>query len=180
MLSHYVDTTRLTIQSDRGLIALEPRTTRAIRIRYTLEDEFSRKPSMSVMPRSACPSRVPFQVENLPEGLVLSTDTLSVEIDRQTLAFTYRDSAGGVLTREPSRGGKTLDLINVVVSVFDQAATVESRKSADGVRVDAIPAQQVIDRRAHRSASVRQSWAGHTRALYTHVHRRRFWRSLPH
>ncbi len=151
MLSHYVDTMRLTIQTDRGLLALEPRTTRTIRIRYTLEDKFSRKPSLSVIPMSAGASPVAFRVEDLPEALILSTDSLSIEIDRQTLAFTYRDAAGDVLTREPARGGKTLDLIDVVVSVFDQATTVESRESADGVRFDTITTQQVIDRQAYHT-----------------------------
>ncbi len=138
ILSHDVDASRLTIRTDQGLIALEPRSARTIRIRYTREDELSRKPSLTVTPPPADALPVAFRVEDLPEALVLSTDALSIAIDRQTAAFTYRDSAGGILTREPARGGKTLDAIDVLVSVFDEAAVVESRTHADGVRIETV------------------------------------------
>lgn len=150
MFAYDVDAARLTIRTDQGLIALEPRTARAIRVRYTLEDELSQKASLTVLPSSDVTS-VPFRVEESPETLVLSTNALSVEIDRRTLAFTYRSSAGQILTREPARGGKTLDATPVLVSVFEQATVVESHESADGVRVEAVNVRQVVDRHAYHT-----------------------------
>ncbi len=150
MFAYDVDTTRLTIRTDRGLIALEPRTARTIRIRYTLEDALSQKESLAVLPSLGAPSVV-FHVEESPKALILSTDALSVEIDRRTLAFTYRDSAGSILTREPARGGKSLDTIPVVVSVFEEATLVESHENADGVRVEAVNIRQVVDRHAYHT-----------------------------
>ena len=94
ILSHVSDASRLTIRTNQGLIALEPRSARTIRIRYTREDELSRKPSLTVTPPPDDAPPVAFRVEDLPEALVLSTGALSVAIDRQTAAFTYRDSAG--------------------------------------------------------------------------------------
>jgi len=163
MFSHEVDGARLTIRTDQGLIALEPRSARTIRIRYTREDELSRKPSLAVTPPPAHvtaghrPPPVAFRIEELSEAVVLSTDALSVEIDRRTVAFTYRDSAGSLLTREPALGGKTLDAMDVVVSVFEQAPAghrpteVDSRENADGVRVDAVNVRQVVDRHAYHT-----------------------------
>ena len=60
-----------------------------------------------------------------------------IEIDRQTAAFTYRDSQGRLLTREPARGGKTLEPIEVAVSLFDDATMTEDEKAVDGVRIRA-------------------------------------------
>ena len=151
MLSYDVDGVRLAIRTDRGLIALEPRTAHTIRIRYTLEDELSRKPSFAVTPPPADVPPVTFRVEELPDALVLSTDALFVEINRQTLAFTYWDLAGSILTREPARGGKTLDAAPVVVSVVEEATVVESRENVDGVRVDAVNVRQVVDRYAYHT-----------------------------
>jgi alpha-D-xyloside xylohydrolase len=71
-----------------------------------------------------------------------------IEIDRRTSAFTYLDGAGRLLTREPARGGKTLEPIDVPVSVFDETTTIDSRANADGVRFDALDVRRVVDRRA--------------------------------
>src|SRR6185437_16855972 len=122
MLSHVVDAARLTIWADHGLLALEQRTARTVRIRYTLAADPSRNPSLTVtVTPSASASLVTFRAEEAPDTLVLSTDALCNEIDRRTLAFTHRDSAGKLLTQEPARGGKALDATDVLVSVFDQA-----------------------------------------------------------
>src|SRR5450759_1129986 len=138
ILSSEVDATRLTIRTDRGLIAVEPRTDRMVRVRYTLEDELSRKPSLTVTPDAAGAPPPAFRVEERPETLVLSTKALSIEIDPRTAAFTYRDPTGFVLTREPRQGGKNLDPVDVLVSVFDDAATVVRHENADGARIDAV------------------------------------------
>jgi alpha-D-xyloside xylohydrolase len=151
ILATGVDAARLTIRTDRGLIAIEPRTARTIRVRYTLEDELSRKPSLTVSPEAAAASSAPFTVDERSDAVVLRTDELAVEVDRQTGAFTYRDAFGALLTREPARGGKTLDPVDVLVSVFDEAATVERADSADGVRIEAVNVRQVVDRRAYHT-----------------------------
>jgi hypothetical protein len=70
-----------------------------------------------VTPQAADAPPAAFRAEERPDGLVLSTDALSVEIDWRTAAFTYRDPAGAILTREPARGGKTLDPIDALVSL---------------------------------------------------------------
>jgi alpha-D-xyloside xylohydrolase len=150
ILSHHVDAARLTIQTERGLIAIEPRTDRTLRVRYTLASELSHKPSITVTRKAAEAQAAAFRFEERPDALVLATESLVVEIDRRTAAFTYRDSAGNLLTREPARGGKTLDAIDVVVAVFDDATAVESRYSVDGVSVDAVDFRKVVDRRAYR------------------------------
>ena len=151
ILSYEVDAARLTIRTDQGLIALEPRTPRTIRIRYTAEDELSRKPSLTVTAEAAATPAVAFQVHELPESLVLSTAMLSVEIDRQTAAFTYRGLAHGYLTREPARGGKTLERIDVIVGVIDDPTAVASEENADGVRIAAANIRQVVDRHAYHT-----------------------------
>ena len=52
------------------------------------------------------------------------------------------------MVREPARGGKHLDPVEVRRSVFDATTVVEQRHTVDGVRVEARDVRQVVDRRA--------------------------------
>jgi alpha-D-xyloside xylohydrolase len=164
ILSYDVNADGVVLVTDCGLLALEPRTPRTVRIRCTLEPELSRKPSLIVVPNPACATPTPFTVEEKHDGLVFATAALSIEIDAGTARFTYRDACGALLTCEPERGGKTLDPIDVLVSVFDEATVVEDRKTADGVRVDAVNVRQVVDRRAYHT-KLEFEWAD-SEALY--------------
>jgi len=149
ILTYSIQPHALAIQTDCGYLALTPYTPRAIRVRYSLKPEFSQKPSLVVI---APPDlNAPFAVQETPERLLFATSEIAIAIDRQTAAFTYTDRDGNLLTKEPERGGKTLDPIDVLVSVFDESTTIASRSTADGVRIDAGNIRQVVDRQAYHT-----------------------------
>ena len=149
ILTYSLQPHELIIHTDHGYLALTPYTPRLIRIRYNLQPEFSSKASLIV---TAQPDpAVQFQVQETPGSLLFSTSEITIAIDRQTTAFTYCDRQGNLLTKEPARGGKTLDPIDVLVSVFDESTAIESRFTADGVRVDAANVRRVIDRQAYHT-----------------------------
>ncbi|HMB24903.1 MAG TPA: DUF4968 domain-containing protein, partial [Anaerolineales bacterium] len=139
----------LLIQNDRGWLKLTPYSPRAIRIRYTERSEFSNKPSLMIIAQPD--ERVQFDVRENETSLIFSTDDLTITVDRQTLAFTYCDNTGHVLTKEPARGGKTLEPVDVTVSVFDQATISKDSENVDGVRSRAGNVRQVIDRQAYHT-----------------------------
>src|SRR5512144_1698364 len=127
ILTYSIQSHELSIHTDHGYLALTPYTPRLIRIRYNLQPEFSSKASLIV---TAQPDpAVPFQVQETPDSLLFSTSAMTIAIDRQTTAFTYRDRQGNLLTKEPAHGGKTLDPIDVFVSVFDESTAIESRST---------------------------------------------------
>src|SRR5664280_3709009 len=113
ILSHEVGPDGLTIRTDGGLLALNPRTDRTVRVRFTLADAFSQKPSLTVVPVGAQSPPVSFSVADGPDCLILTTDAITIEVARETAALTYRTIDGTVLTREPARGGKTLAPVQV-------------------------------------------------------------------
>jgi alpha-D-xyloside xylohydrolase len=139
----------LKIQSDRGILWITPYSPRSIRIRFTLQPAFSSKPSLIVTAGPDPTAR--FSVNETPEELIFSTSQVTITIQRQTLAFTYSDDQGQLLTREPARGGKTLDPVDVLVSAFSESTQLESRENADGVRIDATDVRQVVDRQAYHT-----------------------------
>ena len=124
-------------------------SSRAIRIRYTERPEFSRQPSLMIVAQPD--GLVHFNIGETEASLFFATADLTIEIDRQTLAFTYRDTAGCLLTREPARGGKTLEPLDVAISVFDEATISEDSENVDGVRVRAGNVRKVIDRQAYHT-----------------------------
>jgi alpha-D-xyloside xylohydrolase len=139
----------LIIQSERGWLKLTAYTPRLIRIRYNFQPEFSPQPGLIV---TAQPEPgVHFDVQEMPGSLRLATSEVSISIDNATTAFTYHDCQGRLLTEEPARGGKTLEPIDVLVPVFDQATTTESRENVDGVRIDALNVRKVVDRQAYHT-----------------------------
>jgi alpha-D-xyloside xylohydrolase len=147
--SYAADARALTLSTDCGLVVVSPMTPRAVRVRYTREAELSRLPSLTVRPEAHVGSPVPFTIDVTEEALCLSTGPLSIEIDRQTAAFSYYGADGRLLTREPSRGGKTLDPIDVHVSQFDEADIVLQDEPSDGFRVDLRNVREVVARRAY-------------------------------
>ena len=74
-------------------------------------------PNKSLMVVSEAQNPVEISVQETTEALFFSTSKLSIQIDRNTLAFTYRDAHGQILTREPERGGKTLMPVDVIKSI---------------------------------------------------------------
>lgn len=134
------------IETSTGFLELTPCSENIIHVRFALTEAFSTKPSLMV--QSAPNTSVYFNISETPESLTFSTLKLSIRINKRTGAFTYLDSSGQILTKEPDRGGKTLVPIEVVKSVFDETVKAQIRKDADGVHAYAPPVRQVVDRQA--------------------------------
>ncbi len=146
----------LLVNNDRGRLCLTVYSSSAIRVRYTHRPEFSGQPSLMIVAQPA--TQVPFTVREAPGGLSFSTSDLTIEIDPVTLAFTYRNAAGCLLTREPKRGGKSLEPVEVVVSNFDQAVVTEDPENREGVRMLVENVRRVVARQAYQ-AKLEFEWA---------------------
>lgn len=121
------------------------------RIRYTLNSQFSEKPSLMMVNR---PERKgePVEVEDQPDFLEISNGQFAVRVDKSTSAFSYWDGNGKLLAKEPSRGGKWLEPIEIYRPVFDAAAgEVETDRGADGFRARVGKIDRVFDRQAYHT-----------------------------
>jgi alpha-D-xyloside xylohydrolase len=134
------------VQMPGGFLELTAYSESIIRVRYAPTQAFSTKESLMI--HQAPEVKVALGVGETAETVMLSTSKLSIRINKQTGAFTYLDSAGQILTKEPDRGGKTLIPVDVLKSVFDESVEAQIRKDADGVRAYIPTAKQVVDRRA--------------------------------
>jgi len=162
LIRHTFQPDGVIIETSPGFIKLTPYSERIVRVRYALSNEFSAKESLMIQPTTLTP--VEFQVHETTKALIFSIPQLSIRIDKQTAAFTYVDSSGRLLAKEPARGGKTLTPVNVVKTIFDESAAAQSRQSMDGERSEVPNFRQVIDRQAYHT-KLEFEWAA-GEALY--------------
>jgi len=116
------------------------------RVICTGDQEFSKSESLIVtMP---CPDEALFSVMEHQDIIRISTESMMCDISKNTGAFTWRDKQGKLLTREPSRGGKTLNRVDVVKSEFSDDNKVTINPSTDGIKISADSIRQRVDRQA--------------------------------
>ncbi len=149
-LLHYtVQPNGLRLETSQGLMDLTAYSADIIRIRYTLKSVFS--PIKSLMVVTEAQNPVDVFVQETTEALCFSTSNLSIQIDRNTLAFTYRDSHDKILTREPDRGGKTLMPVDVIKFIASPENGIKTEVGADGLTTSASAFTEMVDRKAYHT-----------------------------
>jgi len=143
------ETNGLVIETSEGRIKLTPCSDSIIRIQYTLEPAFSTVDSDMIVHDPE--NNAAYTINEKEDHVDFLTAKLTVRIDKKTCAFSYYDSNGILLTKEPSRGGKTLVPIDVVKTVFDENSELETRQGADGLRIRAEKISKIFDRKAYRT-----------------------------
>lgn len=101
----------LDLITDDGLLRIQVMSERILHVLYTLQAGFSQAKSLMVIGR---PQPYPaWKLQETGEMLVLSTPRLALEINMNTGAFTWKDWQANRLLREPQRGGKFLQEIDL-------------------------------------------------------------------
>jgi len=162
ILTYSANSDGLLIQDDSGWLLLTPYSASLIRIRYNQNGGFGQQPGLTVVAQPE--NYASYKVIDTGSSLRFSTSCVTITIDCKSLAFTYLDSQGNLLTKEPQRGGKSLEPVDVYVSNFEEATTSISHESVDGVRINAINVQKVLDRHAFHT-KLEFEWAA-GEALY--------------
>jgi len=139
----------LFIETTSGKINLSAYSSRVIRLRYTVEPEFSQKESLMVVKEAKTPTETTFR--ETADSLYFSTPEVTVQINRQSLAFQFLDNDGRVLTREPDNGGKTLIPVDVIKSIPDEDMDSTTIQGADGLRISGRTFKEVVDRQAYHA-----------------------------
>jgi alpha-D-xyloside xylohydrolase len=145
-IQYTLDHGAVIIETARGVLKLAAYSDSIVRVRYAATQDFSTKESLMI--QATVDASVAMKVSETEQALVVSIPKLAIRINKRTGAFTYLDSSGQLLTKEPDRGGKTLNPVDVLKSVFDENIEPQIRKDADGVKAYIPPSKQVVDRRA--------------------------------
>ncbi len=139
----------LLLKTEKGNVKLQPYTPEVIRIIYTAKEEFSSRESLLVTFEKG--EKVNWSISESDGAITLTTSKLRMDIDRSTCAFSYFDSNGRLLTREPRHGGKTLTEIDVVKTRFAEDADSKMLKTVDGEKRISENFSTYVDRKGYRT-----------------------------
>jgi len=150
LMDYQEDTNGITMSTSSGMIQITFCTPSIARIRYTLENFFSQKESLMVINRAKV-DEIQWCLNEHADHLELLTDRLTVKINKSTCSISYLDADGNVLTKEPSKGGKTLERTDVMRTISNDGAELQTKLGADGLRVNIDGLKQTVDRQAFRT-----------------------------
>ena len=137
------------LETTKGKLKLEVFDSSVIRIVYTMEECFSDKRSLIVLPKTA--KHINWQLADKKDYLQLSTDKLAIKINKKTCAFSYYNADGRLLVKEPDKGGKYLAKIDVYKTIFHKEDEIKVGQSVDGLRTAAAASRRVKDRTAYHT-----------------------------
>lgn len=172
----------LVIATTKGSIKILPVTSHIVRVIYTREEDFSSRNSLMLIKREQIP--VEWRVDETGDYLTVLTADIRLFIAKETCAFTWYDTTGRFLAKEPSQGGKILSPVPVMKTLFNENKDVTIIQGVDGIKTLAEDLPKVKDRMAW-SAKLAFEWQddealyglgsheegilnlrGHTRFLY--------------
>lgn len=129
-----------------GHIRIRSALSDAVRITYTKTARFQSRRN-PILAEERTPGPVALAADD-GERLFFQAGCIRVAVRRDTGALAYYGPDGALLTKEPDRGGKTLDPTPVFRTVWDDAGLVRVSRSADGMRANAGNPRQVAARTA--------------------------------
>ena len=94
----------VTCRMECGLLRLQLCSDRAVRVLYTPEKALPDLDSLVLQETRP----VPFKLNEQDDFIAVSTDQMSVQVDRESGRITFLDTEGNVLLREPVGGGKAV------------------------------------------------------------------------
>jgi alpha-D-xyloside xylohydrolase len=100
------DSDGVTLASEERTLRVEAVTDSIVRVVQTGEEIAS--PEESLVVESVPDRDVDWTVRDGEETIMVSTDAITLEIDRSTAAFTWRQPDGDRFVREPEDGGKSI------------------------------------------------------------------------
>ncbi|KXA92759.1 hypothetical protein AKJ65_07100 [candidate division MSBL1 archaeon SCGC-AAA259E19] len=99
----------IVLETNKGNLKLQVINESIIRTVYSYQDSFSDPERWMILPQSM--DETDWSIEEEENYYQLTTSELKLEIDKNTSAFTWRDSDGKLLVEEPQEGGKKLEKI---------------------------------------------------------------------
>ncbi len=120
----------LMLKSKRGKFFIMPITSDIVRVMYSSSD------IITALPEYFCYKKQPvdFSVEETDDLILLITDRLSVEINRNTASITYKDVNGNVLLKEREVDARSMEEFTSTRMVVDENTVIKEVQTADGIK----------------------------------------------
>lgn len=133
----------LILETENGILKLQPVKLNIIRIVYTMKDAFSQIRGLGIEPQIIFED---WEYHESPEAVILETRKLKVVVNRENSAISYFTPEGRLLTTEPASGGKELIAFDSYKTILDETAIVEKIVTPDGIKEVVREAKKNFDR----------------------------------
>jgi alpha-D-xyloside xylohydrolase len=138
----------LILDTQNGLIKIEPVNANILRIVYTLSNEFSPSRGLGIEPQNFF-SNWEFVEEG--DTIRLKTAELQLVIEKSDSRMTYFDACGNRLTGEPRKNGKELVPFDSYKTILDETAVLDKIVTPDGIKEVVLDAKKNYDRQLYHT-----------------------------
>lgn len=138
----------LVLNTENGLLKIQPVDTNIIRVVYTLADKFSAVRGLGIEPQKVFES---WEFREDEQTILLDTSKLQLLIRKSDSRITYFDGKGRRLTGEPEKNGKELIAFDSFKTILDDTAVVEKIETPDGVKEVVLDSKKKYDRQLYHT-----------------------------
>ena len=132
----------LFLEQETGLLRILPQTHTAVRISWTRDGRFEKRQGEVYADLS---DRVSWKWEEEEDRILLRTDKLCLEIDRQTGSIRYEKPDGTLLLAERGEHCREMESFPVYITLDNERMEVEEIQTPDGVKKRIKAADRVFD-----------------------------------
>lgn len=138
----------LVLNTENGLLKIEPVNANILRVVYTLESEFSHVGGLGIEPQKVFEG---WEVKEEEQTVILDTGELRLNIRKSDSRMTYFDGKGRRLTGEPEKRGKELEPFESFKTILDDTAVIEKIKTPDGIKEVVVDSKKIYDRQLYHT-----------------------------
>ncbi len=138
----------LVLNTENGLLKIEPVNANIIRVVYTLESKFSHVGGLGIEPQKVFEA---WEVKEDEQTVILDTGELRLNIRKSDSRMTYFDGKGRRLTGEPEKRGKELEAFDSFKTILDDTAVIEKIKTPDGIKEVVVDSKKKYDRQLYHT-----------------------------
>lgn len=138
----------LILNSEHGMIKLEPKSSEIIRVVYTLKDRFSDQLKPGVICKEAYSGWNHEETEN---EIRLHTDMLTLQVNKTTASIKYYDRNGKLLLKERDYESKNLEEFDFFRTVTDENTKIERVVTPDGIKEVVKDAAKVFEQKLYKT-----------------------------
>ena len=139
----------LYLQSEWGSISLKPQTEEIVRISCTIDGKQPQEETSIGICYAGSFSDWGYQTDE--KMIRVRMPKLTIEIDRETGSFCYRDETGNLLLRETANESKVLEAFDSYKTVVDEHTKVEEIVTPDGIKQMVKEASREFDKKLYHT-----------------------------
>lgn len=138
----------LHIATERGMLRIEPKSAKIMRVRYTRRDDFADGIGIGIIRND------PFahwSLEETADSILLKTNQLTLSVSKSDAAVRYMRPDGALLLQEREKDPREVEAFNAYKLADDAQAVTEEIRTADGVKKVVREAERVFDKELYHT-----------------------------